>query len=404
MEKKNINLYVNTMHGGGTERITYMLANYYSNSGHNVTLILNERVGNYLKYVSEQVNIVELNPLINKLFWIKVLFIKLDIMIIFNVLSLRNAINTFKLKDLLCMGEWPNTVGLSYKLIFDRLFRILISERNSKTFITSPETYRLKIISKYFTKKSIRYANHVIACSQDVKKELEPYFDEYKLSVINNPVDVDYIQKLATAEVSHPYFISSNIILIAVGRLSPQKDYLTLLKAFKITKKTIVNIKLLILGKGEEQNTIHKYIIENELENDIELLGFVDNPYKFIFNSDLFVHTALFEGFPNVIAEALACGLNVVSTNCDGVDEILQGGKFGTIVPKQNPKVLAAAIIDALLDKRSEELQKNGIADYSIESIGNKYLNLINGFNTNDLYYSLNTKRKTMGSIQSGGE
>lgn len=367
-------MYVGTMYGGGTERVTYKLANQFVEMGYEVNLILNVKKGDYLPQISKEVNIIELNKLINKVPIVSKYLNKIDLLILLRILAFNKVIKKNNFNHVLCMGEWPNTIGMAWKKLLGKDTRIIISERNSKTFITSPESYKIKAITKYLTKKSIPFADAVIACSEDVLKALLPFYPAEKLCVINNPVDIDYIQEKASEPVSHPFFSESNKVLIAVGRLSPQKDYPTLLKAFVEAKKKIKNLKLLILGRGGEETFIRSFISDNKLESDIELLGFVDNPYKYIAKSDLFVHSALYEGFPNVIVEALACKTKVVTTNCDGVKEILDRCQHGSIVNRGNSLSLSIAIMNQICYNKNNHCN---LDNYKTCSIARKYKSIL---------------------------
>ena len=100
----------------------------------------------------------------------------------------------------------------------------------------------------------------------------------------------------------------------------------------KITGGNVIDIELILVGNGDKYNELNKYIVENKLEKDVTLLGFKENPYKYVRASDLFVCSSISEGFSLVIGEAMAVGVPVVSVDCPGPNEILDYGKYGKIV------------------------------------------------------------------------
>jgi glycosyltransferase involved in cell wall biosynthesis len=117
---------------------------------------------------------------------------------------------------------------------------------------------------------------------------------------------------------------SGKITLITCGRLVEQKGYPYLIKAFRIVKNNIANIQLLILGKGPLETELKEQIKREHLIRDVKLLGFKNNPYFYYYHSDFFIFSSLYEGFGNVLVEAMACGLAIISTDCSyGPREII---------------------------------------------------------------------------------
>jgi glycosyltransferase involved in cell wall biosynthesis len=137
-------------------------------------------------------------------------------------------------------------------------------------------------------------------------------------------------------------------ILVSVGRLTKQKGYPYLIRAFSLVKQTLP-CRLLIIGSGEDEGTLLQAVNELGLWNDIEFLGFQRNPFKYMARSDLFILASLYEGFGNVIVEAMTLGLPVISTDCQsGPSEIIENKKNGVLVPVKDEKAMAEAILDVL--------------------------------------------------------
>ena len=145
--------------------------------------------------------------------------------------------------------------------------------------------------------------------------------------------------------------------MISVGRLSKEKEYDRLFRVFKNLKSDGLNIELLLVGSGEKHNELNKYILENKLTEDVALLGFKDNPYKYMKSSDLFVCSSISEGFSLVIGEAMAVGVPVISVDCSGPNEVLDFGKYSKLV-NNNEVDLYNGIKEIINDKLMYEKYK----------------------------------------------
>ena len=169
-----------------------------------------------------------------------------------------------------------------------------------------------------------------------------------KIRTIYNPIFEPRILSLA----NEPARILENpdiIKLITVGRLVKQKDHQTLFHAFKWVALQNPKARLFIIGTGPEEKNLQALAQELHLTEKITFLGYQANPYRFVANADLFVLSSEYEGFGNVIVEALAVGTNVVTTDCpSGPAEILDNGRFGTLCATKNPEALSKAILHAL--------------------------------------------------------
>lgn len=164
------------------------------------------------------------------------------------------------------------------------------------------------------------------------------------LTVINNPCDIERVKFLSEQEVELPEYP----YVLGVGRLTKQKRFDVLIRAYH--KANIKNHKLVILGEGNQRGKLEKLITELELTDYVVMPGFVSNPYPWYKNAKLFVLSSDFEGFVNVITEALACGTPVVSTDCGPAHEILKGRLGNAITPKGEYIPLANKINEYLIE------------------------------------------------------
>jgi glycosyltransferase involved in cell wall biosynthesis len=169
-------------------------------------------------------------------------------------------------------------------------------------------------------------------------------------------------------------------VIVATGRLAPQKNFPLLLQAFALLRRQRP-ARLLILGEGRLRPQLEALIAELGLGEDVALPGFVTNPYAAFARASLFVLSSDYEGLGNVLIEAMACGCPVVSTNCpSGPAEILEGGRLGELVPVKDAAALSAAMLRALDTPRAsaDALRRRG-AYFSQERSAERYLELLFG-------------------------
>lgn len=167
-------------------------------------------------------------------------------------------------------------------------------------------------------------------------------------------------------------------LILGCGRLVEQKGFPYLLDAFAITRERIPGAALWIVGEGPQQPALERQIEALSLSQSVRLLGFKDNPYRYMAAADLFVLSSIFEGFGNVVAEAMACGTPVVSTDCPhGPGEIITDGVNGLLVPPRDPQALADAIVrvleDPALAKRLAEAGRARSRDFGSPIIAEGY-------------------------------
>lgn len=234
-------------------------------------------------------------------------------------------------------------------------------------------------LAPQIVKLSYRHADVVAACSSAVADDIAKLskLPRERVHVIYNPTDPD-IEAKAQEPVDHLWFNESKIpVILSVARLSPEKDLQTLVRAFSIVRKERP-ARLAILGEGSERTKLERLVKELGLENDVWMPGFVDNPFKFMKRAAVFVLSSKFEGAPLVLAEALSVGIPVVSTDCpSGPREILEGGKWGKLVPVGDHEKLAEAILKTIESPPERESLKKRGRNFSIDEIGGKWLKVL---------------------------
>ncbi len=348
--------------GGGAERLHLDLANDWVRRGHNVDFFLMRKQGELLSIFPSEVGIVDLNTS------------KLSRMVIPLSKHIKN-----KNPDIILSAMWPLTsITVLSWILSGRKGKLFLSDHivlsiESEKNINVP-LYLLRIIIR----STYRYANGIIAVSKGVKKDLCRIgsLAKEKVNVIYNPVSGKNLLNYDTALFRKRLWgTTSDYNILSVGSLKEQKDHESLIKAFSLFPKDI-NAKLIILGDGPLRLHLKDLIIRLKLQDKVCLHGFVEDPYPWYVSADLFVLSSQWEGFGNVIVEALECGVPIVSTDClSGPSEILENGRYGKLVPMGSPKLLSEAMAGSLLQPHNRTKLMKRAQDFSVSRISDQYLN-----------------------------
>jgi glycosyltransferase involved in cell wall biosynthesis len=200
-----------------------------------------------------------------------------------------------------------------------------------------------------------------------------------QVRVIHNPIVSGELVELAGMPATHPWFLAEEPVFLGVGRLVPQKDFVTLIRAFARVRDR-VPARLLILGEGPEHAHLLRLARKLDVHDSVELPGFVSNPYAFMRRAAAVVLSSSYEGFGNVLVEAMACGTAVVSTDCpSGPAEILEGGRYGPLVAVGDVDRLADAMIEVLQHPPDRDRLRGRAEEFSVASVAQQYLRLMEG-------------------------
>lgn len=234
-------------------------------------------------------------------------------------------------------------------------------------------------IIKIFYRKNYKYIFNSRGTLESFK-ELNIISSNHRVTVIGNPVTDANLFTKANEQLDHKWYDDDFFVIVSVGRLHPVKDHLTLLKSFKLVSDNYPQVKLLIIGDGPERTNLMNYIDKNNLDNSVELLGYVSNPIKYIKKANLFVLTSKSEGFGNVIVESLACEKWIIATDCKGgVRDLLNNGEFGSLCKIESEYEIADKIIDFIEGRiiYSKKNQKKRALNFMKKNITEEYYNFI---------------------------
>lgn len=222
-----------------------------------------------------------------------------------------------------------------------------------------------------------RFADGVISISEGLEDHLTQRFflPESKVKTIYNPSLSGDITEKAQESVEHPWFKDhSPPVVIGMGRLTNQKNFPLLIRAFKNVREER-ECRLVILGKGNRRRELKDLTARLGLEKDVWMPGHVENPYKYLERSDVFAQTSRHEGFGNALLEALYLGLPVISTDCPfGPGEILNDGRYGDLVPEDDVGALASALDENLRGGEAPQVPDSFFDQFTVDSATRAYL------------------------------
>lgn len=363
---RRIAIFLPTLGGGGAERVMVSLANAIVARGFAVDLVVANAEGSFLSHVSPGVHVVDFR--VDRIY--KAL------------LPLARYLRSVRPIAMLAAIYHANVIALLARMLACVPTNVVVSVRS-----TISEDYRhahgiAAKVSYALVARLYPFADGICTVSLAASRDLARFagLPLDRVQTIYNPFDLPNIEVRASEKVPHPWLDAGQPpVVLAIGRLTHQKDFPTLIRAFAQLRKTHYS-RLLILGEGELRPLLQGMVSDHGLTaNDIQLPGFVGNPLAWLARSSVFVLSSLWEGLPGVLIEALACGAPVVSTDCpSGPNEILQGGRWGRLVPVGDVNALALAVA-LTLDTARDQLPNGRLraADFAQEHAVDAYLNIL---------------------------
>ena len=378
MNKKSLSILIYSLDSGGAERVVSILLSELGKH-YNITLFLMNKTLFY--DVPKNVNIVFLeqsNPSekgIVKLFKLPLLAWKYK------------KINRSDIS--LSFMNRPNYINVLAKL-FGMKSRTIISERAMPSL--QHKSGLQGFINRFLIKHLYRLSDLVIANSLGNSYDLKESFNIKNVITISNPIDIDKINSLSKVNIK---LKNDKFTIITIGRLDSGKNHKLLINAIRD-----IDVYLYIIGEGVLKLELEKLIKDIGVENKVFLLGRIANPYAYLSKSDCFIFTSNYEGFPNVLLEALACALPVISTDClsgpreilsssNHIDKQLTNGielvEYGILSSVNDVNALAKAINlmkeDDILRKQYSEKSAIRIKEFDTSIIIDRFISAIESKN-----------------------
>ncbi|MFT3968061.1 MAG: glycosyltransferase [Sphingobium sp.] len=256
--------------------------------------------------------------------------------------------------------------------------RVVVTQHNAFSEQVKRASWQWRVLPPLY-RAILPRADAVVAVSAGVADDLAERtgFPRDAISVIHNGVIDHGFFSRAAEEPQHRWFAEGRRVIVGMGRLVAQKDFATLVRAFALAPQ---DTRLLILGEGPQRAELEALAASLDLAGRVDMPGFLSNPLPFLRKASLFVLSSRFEGFGNVVAEALALGTPVVSTDCPhGPAEILQAGRFGLLVPPGDSEALGVAITHALAAVPDHEALSERGRHFSVSACAQAYSELWEG-------------------------
>jgi len=331
-----VSIFVPDLVVGGAERSMLKLAAGIASRGYQVDLVLAQARGPFLAEVPKSVRLVDLQAR--------------------RVLSSLPALVRYLRRErpaALLSVLHANLVALwARRLAGGVPPSLVVSERDtlSSEFQHYRSDLRMRVMP-HLIKRFYPWADCIVAVSKGVAEDLVRVarIPRKLIQVIYNPIVTPEFRQKAQARPAHPWFqAGAPPVILAVGRLTAQKDFGTLIRAFARLRQTC-SARLLILGEGEERPALESLVHHLGLEEEVGLPGYVADPYPYMARASAFVLSSRWEGLPGVLIEALYCGIPLIATDCpSGPREILADGKYGILVPVADADALSLAMETAL--------------------------------------------------------
>jgi len=324
MKSKKILFIIPSLQGGGAERVTANILNAMDKNLFEPSLILFQTKSDYMHSLPPKLPIAILSK---KYRWD---FFKL-------ILCLRQHIKLNKPDVVVSALFYANLISIISVAGLRNKPRLIIAVHNYPG--KSINATRFAALKQLLVRYLYRYADKIIVVSKCIKEYLirNMQVEPSRIEVIYNPVPIEEIKRQMHQSVSKRMLKKQgDIRIIAIGRLTAQKRIDRLLRAFARVRAEKHNVSLVILGQGEMRAELDLLSKKLGISSHVNFAGFQANPYEWLSNSDLFVLSSDYEGFPMVILESMVCGVPVLSTNCpSGPDEVIDHGETGYLVPLQ---------------------------------------------------------------------
>lgn len=363
----SISMFIRRLHGGGAERVFMRLAGEFQRRGHDVTVIAVQAPPHLRDWVPQGVRVIDLRAR----------------SIGTSLIPLSRHLRRHQPDVLLSAVSAINVIAITARLIARTSTAVVVTEHNTQSRQRSTATtFRRRRIIPALMRRTYPRADAIVAVSQGVCDDLEPYLGLPPgcVHAIVNPVVDDSLIHAAQEGIPARWAvrIGNAPLVVSAGRLTHHKDHETLLRAFARVVEEIPDARLAILGEGEARSDIERIRDELELGDAVLLAGFQPDVYGWFGSARVVALSSHYEGLPTILIEALAAGARVVSTDCpSGPAEILDYGRLGALVPIGDVDAFAEALIDALKAGRSEPPHPDDLARYRPESVIDQYVDLI---------------------------
>ncbi len=351
-----INIHMPAFWGGGAERAIVRLANHWASQHRRVRMVVNAAVGPVREHLSGDVTVVDLGALRTR-----------------DAFSRLRAWVRAEQPELI-VSVLPSAIiatALAVRMASRRTAHVALVRNHTTGELAHDGRLRRTLLGAAL-RRALRSADVVGCVSRSVADDVVTFagLDRDRVVTTYNPVP------MPEPDLGRPlpgWPAGAGKVLVAAGRLEPQKDYATLVRAVALAARQ-VPIDLVILGDGPLRAEIEALAAQLGIADRVHLPGFVATPEDYVARGDVFILTSLFEGFPNVIAEALSLGRTVIATDAPGGSaEILGDGVYGYVAPMGDAERIAALIVTALAHPVDPDLARARAGAFSVAEVAGNY-------------------------------
>jgi glycosyltransferase involved in cell wall biosynthesis len=272
-----------------------------------------------------------------------------------------------------------NIAAVMATMLSGRATRVVLREANDVAlYELGRMSWRRKVLPSFMRLFYTRAAA-IIGVSNGVAEGLSDLLGigRQDIHVIPNAVDTHRVTELSRANVEHPWLAEDIPVVLAVGRLVEQKDYPALLRAFA-RASAHQPMRLIVLGEGEKRTELEQLARSLDISQHVCFAGFAANPFSYMARAKMFVLASRWEGLPNTLLEALACGCPVIATDCpSGPAEILDGGRYGRLVSPGDVEQLASAMLETMAEPARRDVLRGRASEYDPDVIAERYLSVL---------------------------
>ena len=362
MDKK-IAIFVPTLAFGGVERVMVNLAQGFSDRGFEVDLVAPQVEGEFQSQVPNRVRVVDLQAK----------------QVLTSLPRLVGYLRRERPSVVLTAMEHSSVAAIWARAFARVPTRVIATvHTNLSEVVKHAPSAKVRLVP-LVCRAFLHRADAIVAVSRGVADDLAKHAPKTRsrTKVIYNPVITDDILSQAKESVDHPWFQPGEApVILGAGRLAEQKDFATLIRAFALVRRQRP-VRLAILGEGEERQHLEALAADLGVGQDIWMPGYEQNPYRYMSKAALFVLSSAWEGFGNVLVEALAVGAPVVATDCrDGPREILEAVGQGRLVGVGDVEALAREMLFSLSEEHQAQSAKE-LRAFTLNFVVDQYVALL---------------------------
>lgn len=373
-DHRDLALFILRLSGGGAQRRMMSLAHAFAARGHKVDLVVVRSQEPPRQELSPLVRLVALDP-----WWTRLPWVRKGSWALASIPALARYLRRERPAALLSCCRLINIAAPWARALACVRTRLVIRISNHMPRSAMNIEKRFK---RWQARHFYPWADAIITNSHGVADDVACVtgLSREHITMIYGPVVTPELYEKMRAPLDHPWFVpGSPPVVLGVGRLTTQKDFPTLLKAFAKVR-AVRKARLVILGEGKKRTKLEMLARELGVAADVAMPGFALNPFPYMMRASVFVLSSAWEGLPGVLVEAMACGCPVVSTDCpSGPSEILDGGAYGPLVPVGGDAALAKAILSVLEMPPDPERLRERAALFSADHAADQYLELLLG-------------------------